>query len=41
MKKKSVFVLSVIVLGIFSLAGCSKKDNKIHIRVWETKNGVD
>ena len=41
MKKKSVFVLSVIALGIFSLAGCSKKDNKIHIRVWETKNGVD
>ncbi len=41
MKVNKIRLLSFMAMGFFALTGCSKKDDKIHIRVWETKNGVD
>lgn len=40
-----VLILSIVLIQLLTFSGCSKnkssKNKEIHIRVWETKNGID
>ena len=41
MNKRKILAIITSIFAMGLLASCSKKEEKIHIRVWETKNGVD